>query len=486
MHSPYGKDVVKQFVASCKKYDITPCYYMGPNANGYLSNHLKLPAEEFVTRQLGMLRELLTNYGTDYVSRLWWDHYPSGCGGLAPCPDGSFPAAWPRFVQLVREVSPSTIICPGPDCDGHQTERGVGKYPAWYPCSPSSANGTELKCGSHAPSAALTGFHPYETCATMHNGWFCKGDGASSTNKYWSPNEIWDHYMYSVGIGYINTLNAPPGTTGQIPQPLVDNMNTFGAALKALLKPVAADAVGGNTTLQCTNTTSARSTGSSSSSNSLVLELDAPVTFNAIITSEDLTAGQSVTSYAVDYFADSTWKTFPTCAKGQPCVPGMTPTSNPTKPIPPTAEGTCGTELLGVNLVSGAPPSTHVAGTVPTADACKALCANDKACNFWTWHDEEVTPPSFRGKCYVRHDSDFTYKKEAHHDSGVCNHTLPGTDGRVGDIGIRGESIGFKVIDWVPVTTASKVRLRCTGSMQADASATILSFSLHHGVRPPK
>ena len=86
----------------------------------------------------------------------------------------------------------------------------------------------------------------------------------------------------------------------------------------------------------------------------------------------------------------------------------------------------------------------------------------------------------------MRHDSDFTYKKEAHHDSGVCNHTLPGTDGRVGDIGIRGESIGFKVIDWVPVTTASKVRLRCTGSMQADASATILSFSLHHGVRPPK
>jgi alpha-L-fucosidase len=74
MHSPYGKDIVAQFVASCKKFDITPCYYMGPNANGFLSNELRLPAEEFVTRQLGMLRELLTNYGKDYVSRLWWDH----------------------------------------------------------------------------------------------------------------------------------------------------------------------------------------------------------------------------------------------------------------------------------------------------------------------------------------------------------------------------------------------------------------------------
>jgi len=37
MHSPYGKDVVKQFVDSCKKYGIKPCYYMGPNANGYLA-----------------------------------------------------------------------------------------------------------------------------------------------------------------------------------------------------------------------------------------------------------------------------------------------------------------------------------------------------------------------------------------------------------------------------------------------------------------
>ena len=47
---------------------------MGPNANGYLANHLNVSVDEFIEAQLGMLRELLTNYGTDYVSRLWWDH----------------------------------------------------------------------------------------------------------------------------------------------------------------------------------------------------------------------------------------------------------------------------------------------------------------------------------------------------------------------------------------------------------------------------
>jgi hypothetical protein len=39
--------------------------------------------------------------------------------------------------------------------------------------------------------------------------------------------------------------------------------------------------------------------------------------------------------------------------------------------------------------------------------------------------------------------------------------------------------------DWVPTTTSSKVRLRCTSSMAADGSATIVSFSLHKGERPP-
>ena len=31
--------------------------------------------------------------------------------------------------------------------------------------------------------------------------------------------------------------------------------------------------------------------------------------------------------------------------------------------------------------------------------------------------------------------------------------------GAVSNIGVRGESIGFKVIDWVPMITVSKVRL---------------------------
>ena len=98
-------------------------------------------SERFITAQLGMVTELLTNYGP--ISRLWWDHYASwvglswgACGphaGGAACPIennvSSFPAAYPRFVALVRKLSPSTVVCPGPDCDGHRGEGGLGQYP---------------------------------------------------------------------------------------------------------------------------------------------------------------------------------------------------------------------------------------------------------------------------------------------------------------------------------------------------------------------
>jgi hypothetical protein len=50
--------------------------------------------------------------------------------------------AWSTFVELVRELSPSTSMCPGPDCDGHQGESSMGVYPTWYPCEPNTAPNT--------------------------------------------------------------------------------------------------------------------------------------------------------------------------------------------------------------------------------------------------------------------------------------------------------------------------------------------------------
>ena len=84
-----------------------------------------------------------------------------------------------------------------------------GKYPVWYPCSPQTQNGTVLTCGGHAPDATLKGFHPYETCATMHDGWFCKGDGVGGRNTYWSAAEIWVSKAIIADSGSATLLSSP-------------------------------------------------------------------------------------------------------------------------------------------------------------------------------------------------------------------------------------------------------------------------------------
>lgn len=463
MHSPYGKDVVAQFVASCNKYGVRPCFYMGPNANGWLANNQSYSSEEFILAQLGMLEELLTNYGSNYVSRLWWDHYLQSCGGLSPCPEGSFPEAWPRFVQLVRRLSPSTIICPGPDCDGHQGESGMGRYPVWLPCTPLVVNGTDLRCSNHAPSAALAGFHPYEACATMHNGWFAQGDGEVKPNNYWAPKTIWDHYMGSVGIGWVNTLNAPPGTTGQIPETLVKRMASFGSALRAFLQPVTPSSKVEGTTIQC------------SPSASLELDLGAAVAINGIMIQEDLTRGQRIATYAVDYFdpTDSAWKTFE----------GLGPSTSFPFTLP---AGQCGALFLGMTLVRGFPKSSRRVATLDDAASCGAMCAADPKCNFWTWHDEQQG--SFAKACYLRYDGCYEGHQQAGHISGACNHTLQakpvcGAAPTIG-IGVHGQSVGARLIDQLPLTVTTKLRLRCTESLAADGLAYIKSFSAHRG-QPP-
>ena len=121
MNSPYGKDVVADFVKSCTKYGVKPCFYMGPNSNGYLMQNppTDTNATAYLEAQLGMTRELLTKYGngTDYVSRLWWDHYSPWVSSFsltyhaahaALCFTSRSDARFPfKFIQI---VSPQSLL----------------------------------------------------------------------------------------------------------------------------------------------------------------------------------------------------------------------------------------------------------------------------------------------------------------------------------------------------------------------------------------
>jgi len=51
--SPFKKDIVRMFVESCVKFGVKPCFYIGPNANGYLTQVAKYSPDEFIQAQMG-------------------------------------------------------------------------------------------------------------------------------------------------------------------------------------------------------------------------------------------------------------------------------------------------------------------------------------------------------------------------------------------------------------------------------------------------
>ena len=139
-------DILKEFAAAAREHGIKICYYIGPNANGYMISQ-NYSAEAFVAAQLGEFTELLTNPEYGPVHRFWIDHPWQPChnysdssleGGRNPrytaCPPidksgrPTFPTAQLQFDELVAKLSPSTIM------GGSEYWNGPTKavYPSFY------------------------------------------------------------------------------------------------------------------------------------------------------------------------------------------------------------------------------------------------------------------------------------------------------------------------------------------------------------------
>lgn len=64
-------DVLREFADAANAWGINICYYLNIQCDGYMTYVANYTPEEYITRQLGMLQEVLTEYGP--VSRFWFD-----------------------------------------------------------------------------------------------------------------------------------------------------------------------------------------------------------------------------------------------------------------------------------------------------------------------------------------------------------------------------------------------------------------------------
>ena len=143
MNTPFGRDMTREIVEACNKYDIKiGFYYSQPDWNHplYAAGKNEQYCEAFLFPQI---RELLTNYGK--IDIMWFD-------GLGRNPD-----TWqsPKLLQMIRELQPDIIT-------NHRF--------AHPPAHMGDFDGPERSIGRFQTN------RPWETCTVIGGGWAWMGD----------------------------------------------------------------------------------------------------------------------------------------------------------------------------------------------------------------------------------------------------------------------------------------------------------------------
>ena len=294
-------DVLRVFSDACRRHNVSMCFYVSELLDCWESGDT---VEAYLARLRGMLRELLTGYGA--VSRIYYDFFGFGNAGRPSwSPAGAFPAGWASFVSLVREVSPETVMLPGPDGCENPLEAGQGVYPVWTSEADSlrrgemsgefcgnCSNDHEGCSGSGSPNGTL--FAPHESTLSIQNSgdyWF-HHDGA----PYLNAALLWWHYLRIVGRGSSWILNIPPNASGVVPEEYRREARLLGTAVRETFGTAVAEHAA--VSAACADL-------------SLVLEVPSGAAFDAVVLQEDLSAGQQIRRYAVDVDVGGEWRVVP-------------------------------------------------------------------------------------------------------------------------------------------------------------------------------
>ena len=203
MHTPYGRDIVRQFADACAEEGLTFCVYYSqmqdwedPDGNGNTWDYD--PAKQdfsryFYGKVLPQVRELLTNYGK--IGMIWFDT----------------PYDMPR--ELCRELAETVHTCQ-PDClINGRIGYGLGDF------REAADNAIPL----------LSRPDPWESPMTLNHSW-----GYSRHDQdFKSPSEVLENLTRVVGKGGNLVLNVGPDESGNIPKRSDEVLCAVGKWLRA-------------------------------------------------------------------------------------------------------------------------------------------------------------------------------------------------------------------------------------------------------------
>ena len=293
-NSPWrnGKgDIVKDFVASCKKFGLKPGIYASTTANGYLKvdNPGKVvsgnPDEQKKYNEIVkmQLTELWSEYGDMF--EVWFD------GGVLPPEKGGF-----DVLALLKKYQPDAIAFQGPF--GYENnirwvgnEEGVAPYPCWSKAdSTTSASGVvEIKGLNGNPNGLFwcpgESDFPLRLNSAFQGGWFWHKD---QDDKLRSLNELSDKYCKSVGRNTNMLLGVVIDDRGLVPDADVVRMSEFGEFIRNAF---------------------AKSLGETSGAgNVFEVKFKLPRQVNYVVIMEDIAKGERILEYKLSGMEDGKWQ----------------------------------------------------------------------------------------------------------------------------------------------------------------------------------
>jgi len=197
--SGYRKDIVAQFMESCRKYEIRPALYycLWDDHNEPVSTK-----DEYFQLTKGHITELVTKYKG--LVELWID-IPSRLTSDQRI----------ELYNIVKAHQPDCLVT----CNNGFTD---GSVLSNFPADITNGERTLPPLPAHNPNRVINGikyYVPMEVCQTISQNWFwLPGDITKSvrTLYYW--------YSESVKRGANFLLDVPPDLSGMIPQNLVDRL----------------------------------------------------------------------------------------------------------------------------------------------------------------------------------------------------------------------------------------------------------------------
>ncbi|MFC5683121.1 alpha-L-fucosidase [Flavobacterium sp. MAHUQ-51] len=313
-------DVVKEVADACRELGVGFGVYLSP----WDRNNASYGTDAYNDFFINQLTELLTQYGK--VDEVWFD----GANGEGP--NGKKQVYdFERWYAHIRKLQPQTVIAvSGPDVRWVGTETGHGREEEWSVVPVGKNNkfneGSQTKVDA-APAGDMRGqvlgsrsqlrdgdalkWYPAETDVSIRPGWFYH---ESEDKKVKTPEHLKEIYFHSVGRNGVLLLNIPPDKRGLITEFDITALKTWKEKLDNIFKMnllKGAKGIGAIKKIKPlldNNDATHLSFSMKGSDNLIEMNLKEEKTFNVLLLQENITIGQRVEKFVLEYWNGKEWK----------------------------------------------------------------------------------------------------------------------------------------------------------------------------------